>query len=224
MSHQIFDKWAGEYDRTRRQLIPCFDAFYQSAVEQLSFPSKAPIEILDIGAGTGLLSSMVRARFPNARLTLQDSSGEMLAVARSRFEELGNQVTYIHKDYRCNLPPGPFNAVVSALSIHHLTEPEKLDLFVDIAKVLDVNGIFVNADQVLGETPEQESDFRASWLQEVRTAGISQGDLAAAQERMKADKMSKLSWQLDCLRQLGYKQVVTAFQADSFVVYSGVKE
>ena len=80
MTKTIFDKWASEYDRTRRQLIPCFDSFYQKAVDQLDFNPRFPLKILDIGAGTGLLSAMILTRFPTARLTMQDASGAMLAV------------------------------------------------------------------------------------------------------------------------------------------------
>ena len=45
-------------------------------------PHDAPIRVLDLGAGYGIVTSMVLARFPNARVTLFDLSEAMLAHAR----------------------------------------------------------------------------------------------------------------------------------------------
>jgi tRNA (cmo5U34)-methyltransferase len=221
MPTSFFDPWARQYDRARRQLIPCFDDFYQSAVDALRLPPGEPARILDLGTGTGLLSAFILAHCPEARLTLLDASSEMLAVARERFQALGDRVSYRVGDYSRELPPGPFHAVVSALSIHHLAEADKLRLFRRLPAVLGPGGVFVNADQALGETPEQEAHFRESWLREVRAAGVSAADLAAALERMKADRMSKLSTQLDGLRAAGFQEVRPVFQEKSFVVYVG---
>ena len=223
MTEPFFDSWAGEYDRSRRQLIPCFDGFYHAAVEQLDAHPQAPISVLDIGAGTGLLSARILEHFPRALMTLQDSSAAMLVIAQERFKAHKEQVTYLQHDYRLELPSGPFDAVVSALSIHHLTETEKIDLFQTVYGVLGSNGIFVNADQVLGETPAEEKFFRESWLAEVRAAEVSEADLEAALERMKADKMSTLRTQLSYLRSVGFQDVRAVFQDKSFVVYRGRK-
>lgn len=217
----IFDPWALQYDLSRRILIPCFDRFYQMAVESLFFPSEAAIRVLDLGAGTGLLSAFILRRFPAARLCLQDTSEKMLDVARERFKNLGDQVTYLHQDYSFDLPPGFFHAVVSALSIHHLEEHEKRRLFQRLPEILLPGGVFVNADQVMGESLEEECYFRESWLTDVREAGISSDDLAAAQERMKADRMSTLSVQLAYLREAGFQNVRCVFQDKSFVVFRG---
>ena len=52
-------------DRARRKLVPCFDDFYRTALELLPFAPDASFEVLDLGAGTGLLSAMIAAAFPN---------------------------------------------------------------------------------------------------------------------------------------------------------------
>jgi tRNA (cmo5U34)-methyltransferase len=219
MADAFFDRWANEYDRARRQLIPCFDNFYGAALDSLRFLPGEPARILDLGAGTGLLSAFILARYPGARLVLQDESNEMLAIARERFQALGGQVSYLLGDYSRELSPGPFHAVVSALSIHHLVEADKLRLFQRLPPIVRSGGTFVNADQVLGETPEQEAYFRETWLADVRAAGVSAADLEAALERMKADRMSTLSMQLDGLCAAGFQEVSCVFQDKSFVVY-----
>ena len=59
----VFEATAGTYEGARRRLIPCFDRFYGAAVELL--PSETS-RVLELGAGTGLFSAMLRERMPRA--------------------------------------------------------------------------------------------------------------------------------------------------------------
>ena len=47
------------------------------------------------------------------------------------------------------LPPGPFDLVVSALAVHHLDGAGKRDLFSRVARVLEPGGLFVLGDVVV---------------------------------------------------------------------------
>ena len=220
---QVFSKWARRYDRSRRQLIPCFDAFYAAAVRALPFAATDAIDVLDLGAGTGLLSAFILDAFPQARLTLVDASSEMLDIARERFHDSPNRIDYVVGDYARALPKGEFQAVVSALSIHHLDEGEKRVLWGEIFTVLRPGGVFVNADQVLGKTAEEDALFRDEWLREVKELGVSAADLAGALERMRQDKLSTLEVQLDGLAAAGFERVGSVFQEKSFAVFTGRK-
>jgi tRNA (cmo5U34)-methyltransferase len=83
-----FNAVASEYDAQRQWVIPEIDVFYGTAVWAADWPGSSPA-ILDIGAGTGLLSAFLSAlilqRYPYASLTLLDISEEMLKVAKKRF-------------------------------------------------------------------------------------------------------------------------------------------
>ncbi len=103
------------YDRTRRQLVPCFDDFYRVAVELAPFPRDAVLDVVDLGAGTGLLSAFLADAFPCARFTLVDVSDEMLARARARFAG-GDRFSYVVADYGTMALPHDVHLVVSALS------------------------------------------------------------------------------------------------------------
>ena len=216
-----FSKWATQYDRSRRQLIPCFDEFYAAAVRALPFAASAEIDVLDLGAGTGLLSAFVLEVFPNAHLTLVDASREMLDIARERFRASLGRIEYVEADYARELPEGEFHVVVSALSIHHLEEVDKLALTREIFKILSTGGVFVNADQVLGETSEEDAFFRDAWRREVEELGVSAADLAGALERMREDKLSTLKVQLAGLAAAGFERVGCVFQEKSFAVFTG---
>jgi tRNA (cmo5U34)-methyltransferase len=107
--------------------------------------------ILELGIGTGETARRVLATHPGARLTAIDSSEEMLERARSVFSDADLRLARLEDQ----LPDGPFDLVVSALAVHHLDGPGKLDLFRRVADVLVPGGTFVLADVVV---PEREED------------------------------------------------------------------
>jgi tRNA (cmo5U34)-methyltransferase len=94
---RAFDAIATEYDSRREFVIPEFRQFYTAVVWAAESSVPEP-EILDIGAGTGLLSSRILRKFPNAHMTLLDISENMLEIARRRFAA-GTNITYIVGDY-----------------------------------------------------------------------------------------------------------------------------
>lgn len=220
---QVFDAAADGYDALRRQLIPPFDAFYGMAAELLASAPERPVRILDVGAGTGLLAERIARRLPGAELTLLDFSEEMLERARARFAAGPGRVTLEVGDYVSHPLGGPWDAVVSALSIHHLPDDQKRDLYARIHAALAPGGLFVNADNVLAEDPEVAARDRALWIEAIRATGIARGELDAALERTRVDVLAPLALQLGWLRELGFGAVDCAYKWHHFAVFSGRK-
>ena len=216
-----FDDAAAGYDGLRRQLIPCFDEFYDGAVGMLPFRAGAAPRILDLGAGTGLLAGMLLRRWPRARLVLVDLSPEMLAQARRRFVGRRRQVEIRGADYLVDDLGGPYDAVVSALSIHHLAHGAKRALFRRAFAALRPGGWFVDADNVLAPTPALAASDRARWISRVRESGISGADLAAALRRTRLDVLAPLDAQLSWLRAAGFVDVDCRYKWLHFAVFGG---
>lgn len=61
-------------------LIPCFDDFYGVAIDCIDFEKDNP-KVLDLGAGTGILSQFLLEKYPNAEIVLIDLAEEMLKEA-----------------------------------------------------------------------------------------------------------------------------------------------
>ncbi|HHW36599.1 MAG TPA: class I SAM-dependent methyltransferase [Bacillales bacterium] len=216
-----FNENAAQYDSQRVKLIPCFHDFYTIPVSLLNTQSNNPA-VLDIGAGTGLLSSLILEKYPDANITLIDISEKMFEAAKKRLSNFPD-VKYILNDYTTYDFDGEFDIIVSALSIHHLTDPEKRHLYQKIFKMLKNGGLFINADQVLGQTPFIEALYKSDWSQKIESSGLTQEELAAAYERTKLDKMSTLEEQLNWLKASGFEDVDCVYKYFNFVVLYGRK-
>jgi tRNA (cmo5U34)-methyltransferase len=215
----VFDKTAISYNHDRAKLIPCFDTFYRWAVDLI--PPGAD-HILDLGAGTGLLSAFIRARFPDARLHLIDSSEPMLVQARERFA--GDQEAFCELgDYRTAAWGSHYDAVVSALSIHHLENEAKRALFAKIHSALKPGGAFINAEQVAGSTPELERRYKQLWLEQVRALGAAEQQITESLFRQEEDRCASVEDQLAWMRAAGFEDVDCWFKDGRFAVFAGTK-
>lgn len=99
---------------------------------------QASERILDVGCGTGRLTSEIPARAPSAQVTAIDRSASMLAEARRHF---GRIVRFVHADATA-LPFAPhFDAVFSTATFHWVRDHERL--FGEIHRVLRSGGRLV---------------------------------------------------------------------------------
>ncbi len=222
-----FNADAQIYDRSRRQMVPCFDELYGTAADLIPFPKDRAFDVLDLGAGTGILSQFIAAKFSQAKILLADIAPEMLKLAQERFAresgEVNSRLRYVLLDHGQDPIPGSFDAIVSGLSIHHLEHDEKRALFARIYAALREGGIFVNAEVILGESDDIERRANAEWMRAARDAGATESDLAAAIERQKHDRCATLDAQMNWLRETGFREVSAAYRNLIFAVYSGRK-
>lgn len=216
-----FDAVSRKYDEQRKKLIPCFDDFYEISVSVASVDTENP-SILDVGAGTGLLSAFLMERYPEASFTLIDISEKMLDMAKDRFR--GNsEIKYIAADYSKYDFTEKYDIVVSALSIHHLEDEDKKELYKRSYSILKENGIFINSDQVHGETPFIEKLNKETWRQYVENSDLTEEEIKSAYERTKLDKDLRLDQQLDWLREAGFSDVSCIYKYYQFAVMFGKK-
>ena len=81
----------------------------------------APSEVYDLGCGAGNVTRLLRARWPEARITGVDSSEAMLAKAASAVPD----VAWQQADLASWQPPRPADLIYSNAALHWLTDHDR---------------------------------------------------------------------------------------------------
>ncbi|MGN0516871.1 class I SAM-dependent methyltransferase [Eubacterium sp.] len=217
-----FNSDAKNYDSKRKIFIPCFDDFYISSTRFIAKTIKQPNWILDLGAGTGLLTSFWYREFPNSNYVLDDISLEMLDMAKKRFNDALN-VDYVTDNYNEALPKGNFDAVISALSIHHLDDSEKQRLFNRIYDRLQDGGIFVNYDMFNADTVEMTEQYNRYWESIVLSSDLPNADIEHWKRGRAIDKECSIIDEINMLKNAGFKNVNCIYSNVKFGVVAAIK-
>src|SRR5277367_5378617 len=116
------DRWIDEdvtRDAKRRPVLRKMLSF-------APFAKSAPIHVLDVGAGYGVVTEEVFRAFPKARVTWQDYSQPMQDRARERLAKYVGRLTFVLSDLASEpwskKIGGPFDLVVSGIALHNLRD------------------------------------------------------------------------------------------------------
>lgn len=217
-----FNLIAKEYDVNRRRFIPCFDDYYEQTTKLIVSNIDAPQSVLDLGAGTGLLTYYWFKECRNAEYVLVDIADEMLDISRKRFAGLAN-IQHQVLDYTVQFPVGKFDTIISALSIHHLDDIQKNKLFQRVYETLPVGGVFVNYDQFCAGTPMMDKWFDSYWEKQLYRSGLTDRDIELWKERRKLDKECSVDKEICMLRKNSFSAVKCLYSYHKFSVIIAVK-
>lgn len=217
-----FNLIAEEYDKNRKRFISCFDDYYKSTTKFIASNIEQPKRILDLGAGTGLLSYFWYMYYPESEYVLVDIADDMLNIARKRFAGIDN-VSYQVLDYSDSLPDGDFDLIASALSIHHLENDEKIKLFARIYDKLPKGGLFINYDQFCAGQTEMNAWFDFYWENQIENSGLTDNDINLWKERRKLDKECSVEEEIEMMRKCNFKEVKCVYACQKFAVIAAIK-
>src|SRR3569833_3337974 len=95
--------------------------------EKPLFERYAPRAILDIGCGTGEITSRLAALYPQATAIGIDVIDAHLALARDRYASLGDRVQFTHGDaFELAYPAASFDLTVCRHVLQAVPEPERV--------------------------------------------------------------------------------------------------
>ena len=100
------------------------------------------MEIMDLGAGTGLLSYFVAPHV--AKIIAVDNSPSMLKEFKSKASEFDSEIEVIEADISKKEIDRKFDGIISSMTIHHVEETKAL--FSKLYKMLNENGFIAIAD------------------------------------------------------------------------------
>jgi tRNA (cmo5U34)-methyltransferase len=215
-----------------RGAIPFAQAQIDIMLRLIAASGRPISRVLDLGCGDGVLAAAVLDRWPEARAVLLDFSEPMLDAARKRFAGRPGAVDVLSADYgqpswtRQAEAFGPFDALVSGLSIHHQPDLRKRELYAEIHGLLAPGGIFVNVEHVASGSPwlaglqeEMFLDSIAKWQPSVPREEL------AAKYYNRSDKdaniLAPVELQCEWLRAIGFTDVDCCFKAFELAVFGG---
>ncbi len=153
--------WTPEvYLERIRAEIPAYDELQEQSVAAIPF---GPERVLELGMGTGETTRRLIEAHPDAWVIGLDASPDMVFRARKSYDDV--QLARIEDP----LPDGPWDLVISVLSVNQLDDEKKQALFrrvKDHARALVIGDLFVG---------DQLADL-VEWCQGEIT--WKQGDLA----------------------------------------------
>ncbi|MBK8191055.1 MAG: class I SAM-dependent methyltransferase [Vampirovibrionales bacterium] len=208
----FFSRISGDYDAAILRAIAPYRDILQTLLDTLPFAADAPLQIVDLGCGTGNLSRLLAQTFPRASFTLVDLSPEMLEATARKLQQDNPQarLTLIHEDFtRLSLPEASQDLIVSSFALHHIPKPEqKKALYAAIARWLRPGGLFRCADGCLGVPHAIYELHTRHWTSAALAQGASQTevDLWLAHEQ-NFDHFEPLVSHLDWLEAAGLRDV-----------------
>jgi tRNA (cmo5U34)-methyltransferase len=178
--NQFFNTLSVDYDARILQAVPPYQAMLSALLASvfLTDTPTTPLQIVELGCGTGNLSQALSQRFPTASLTLVDLSGDMLALAQSKLASHQGVLTCHQADFnQLVLPNNHYDLVISSLAIHHLQDADKQTLYGTIGQWLKPNGgQFRCADQCLALPAQAHQQNITRWKQWIAEEGASPED------------------------------------------------
>jgi putative AdoMet-dependent methyltransferase len=166
--------------------------------------------VLELGSGTGNLSRLIPGC---AELVSVDLSDQMEAIARTKLGHLSHR-RFVQCDIldAFDYAPGPFDRVLSTYTIHHLTEPEKHALFVNIRRGLAKSGRAVFGDLMVKDRATLEAKIREY---------SAKGDQPTV-EALRDEFFWLLDPSIQKLEELGFKAEVKRFSDLSYGVLAAL--
>jgi tRNA (cmo5U34)-methyltransferase len=211
----FFDARAAGYDaHMHDNIFPghMLAQFYQAVSSPIEGTDE-PLQILDLGCGTGLEIEALLQRAPNASITGVDLAEQMLERLRARYAGHMDQITLVTDSY-LTMPLGrqAYDYVVSAMAMHHVLHDVKRELYDKIHAALKPGGKYIEADSVIPAVLEPY--FLAEYHKEA--AGLAQ----AQEGWYHIDIPFSIDTQRSLLLGAGFRDFEVLWQKDSSVSWN----
>lgn len=204
---QFFNDISEDYANLIHRSVPRYYEMLWAIIHYIPLKLK-PKRILELGCGTGNLSKVVRKTYPNAELVLVDVSKDILTECNKRLSEF-DKILYEQEDIRnLNYPSESFDLIISSITIHHIENIEKAQLFKNIYKWLNSNGVFAYSDLFASVSKEIYFKHDNVWHEEVVRLGLSETEWNTWMKHQdESDYYATLSNQLLWLKEAHFEDI-----------------
>lgn len=145
----FFNLRAEGYDAHMESSLADAGSYYRTLAVPIPRTSE-PIDILDLGCGTGLELPAIFDKAPNARLTCIDLSAEMLKILREKFPKENIKIlegSYLGHQFGRAL----YDVILSSMTLHHLLPDQKRSLYKNLYTALKNGGVYIEGDYIVSK-------------------------------------------------------------------------
>lgn len=182
--------------------------------------------LLDIGCGGGNYSLMMLTKIPDLDCTLVDLSRPMLDRAFERVsQKTNNNVTIIQGDIReIGLRENHFDIILAGAVLHHLRDDKDWEsTFEKLFKLLRPGGCLMISDLITQDTASLTDyiwERYGDYLEGLGGKEYRQNVLAYVE---KEDSPRSMNYQLELMKQVGFKKVEILHKNMCFGAFGGIK-
>ena len=182
--------------------------------------------LLDIGCGAGNYSLMMLSKVPELNCTLVDLSKPMLDKAFERVsEKTTNCVTILQGDIReVGLKENHFDIIMAGAVLHHLRDNKDWETtFSKLYNLLKPGGCLMISDLITQDTEllnEYTWGRYGDYLEELGGKAYRQKVLDYV---AKEDSPRSMNYQLDLMKQVGFRSVEILHKNMCFGAFGGIK-
>ncbi|HVB44126.1 MAG TPA: class I SAM-dependent methyltransferase [Streptosporangiaceae bacterium] len=197
--------------------------------ELLPFDDDEPFTFVDLGAGTGAASRAILDRYPSASAILADFSPQMMAEGTKSLASYAGRYRYVEfdlaqgGDWPADIP-ATVAAVITSLSVHHLPDERKQQLFAEILAHLAPGGWYLNYDPVTAEDPVVEAAWQRANDRRDPAAALKRANRTPAERLHHENHMRyiiPLARQTGFLHAAGFEAVDVYWKELDYVIYGG---
>lgn len=181
---------------------------------------------LDIGCGAGNYTLKLLQSLPGLDVTLIDLSQPMLDRARERLSQaaVGRIATHQADVRELELGEGEFDIIMAAAVLHHLRGDEEWEaVFAKLYRALKPGGSLWISDMIYHSTPHIQAmmwERYGAYLAGLKDEAYRDHVFAYIE---KEDSPRPLLFQIDLLRQVGFRQVEILHKNSNFAAFGGMK-
>ena len=225
---QVADCFENMLERSIPQYDVMRDSVANLAKSVIDSDNKNTFSILDIGCSDGLMIQKFLDVFDGEGLyTGVDVSKPMLDKAKFRFLDriIQHQIVIEECDLRNSYPTGYYDIVSSVLSIQFTPIEYRQHIIQNIYNSLSTkNGTFIMVEKVLGNTDMLNQLFVKNYYDMKSANGYSQEQIERKRLSLEGVLVPVTSdWNVQLLKQAGFKQVDVFWRWMNFVGYIAVK-
>lgn len=182
--------------------------------------------LLDIGCGAGNFTLMMLSKIENLNCTLIDLSKPMLDKAFERVsQQTENKVTILQGDIReIELPENSFDIILAGAVLHHLRDNEDWEAtFGKLFNLLKPNGCLMISDLITQDTEILNEYTWEKYGDYLESVGGKEYCKKVLDYIDKEDSPRSMNFQLDLMKQVGFRQVEILHKNMCFGAFGGIK-